>query len=89
MVSGKARFTVGTTTYDAPAGTLVMVPPGVPHAFDNPGDQPVILLCTLTPDLYVQYFRDQRDLIESGKFSPEASAELMSHYATVLAIDEK
>jgi len=46
-------------------------------------------LCTLTPDLYVQYFRDQRDLIASGQFTPEASAQLMSRYATVLADDEK
>src|ERR1700733_15176014 len=27
VVSGTARFTVGETAYDAPAGTLVMVPP--------------------------------------------------------------
>jgi len=89
VVSGTAQFTVGATTYDAPAGTLVMVSPGVPHTFANPGDLPVILLCTLTPDLYVQYFRDQRDLIASGQFTPEASAQLMSRYATVLADDEK
>ena len=31
VVSGTARFTVGETTYDAPAGTLVMIPPGAPH----------------------------------------------------------
>jgi quercetin dioxygenase-like cupin family protein len=76
VVSGTARFTVGTTTYDAPAGTLVMVPPGVPHTFENPGDLPVILLCTLTPDLYVQYFRDLRDLLASGQFTPEAAAHM-------------
>ena len=29
-----------TTTYDASAGTLVMVPPGAPHTFANPGDDP-------------------------------------------------
>ena len=89
VVSGTARFTVGTTTYDAPTGTLVMVPPGVPHTFDNPRDQPVVLLCTLTPDLYVQYFRDQRDLIASGKVTPEAVAQLMSRYATVPATEYK
>ena len=36
VVSGTARFTVGTTTYDAPAGTLAMIPPGAPHTFANP-----------------------------------------------------
>jgi mannose-6-phosphate isomerase-like protein (cupin superfamily) len=28
VVSGRAQFTVGDTTYDAPAGTFVMIPPG-------------------------------------------------------------
>src|SRR5207302_11014612 len=63
VVSGIARFTVGQTDYEAPAGTLVMVPPGAPHTFANPGDQPLVMLNTFTPDLYVQYFRDLRDVI--------------------------
>src|SRR5215469_7561520 len=40
VVSGTARFTVGDTTYDAPAGTLVTVPPGAPLIFANIGEQP-------------------------------------------------
>ncbi len=48
MVSGTARFTVGETTYDAPAGTFAMIPPGAPHTFANPGDQTVVLLNTFT-----------------------------------------
>jgi mannose-6-phosphate isomerase-like protein (cupin superfamily) len=51
VVSGRASFTVGDTTYDAPAGTLVMVPPGAPHTFANPGDEATVLLNTFTPDL--------------------------------------
>src|SRR5580658_354107 len=50
VVSGTARFTVGNTSYDAPAGTLVMVPLGAPHTFANAGDEPAILLNTFTPD---------------------------------------
>jgi pimeloyl-ACP methyl ester carboxylesterase len=49
---------VADTSYDAPAGTFVMIPPGAPHTFANPGDTPAVLLNTFTPDLYVQYFRD-------------------------------
>jgi len=37
--------------HDAQAGTLVMVPPGVPHTFFNPGDQPVVMINTFSPDL--------------------------------------
>ena len=73
VVSGTASFTVGDTTYEAPAGTLVMVPPGAPHTFANPGDEPAVLLNTFTPDLYVQYFRDLRDMIVAGQpFTPES-----------------
>ena len=83
VVAGTARFTVGDTTYEAPAGTLVMIPPGAPHTFANPGDQPAVLLNSFTPDLYVQYFRDLRDMIASGQeLTAENTIETMSRYAT-------
>jgi quercetin dioxygenase-like cupin family protein len=86
VVSGTARFTVGETTYDAPAGAFVMIPPGAPHTFANPSDQAVVLLNTFTPDLYVQYFRDLRDMIAAGRaLTPEATIQVMSRYATVPA----
>jgi quercetin dioxygenase-like cupin family protein len=88
VVSGVARFTVGETTYDAPPRTLVMIPPGVPHTFANPGDEPAILLNTFTPDLYVRYFRDLRDMIASGQpLTPETTIAVMSRFATVPATD--
>ena len=62
VVSGTVRFTIGEQSFDAPARTLVMVPPGAPHTFANPGDEPAVILNTFTPDLYVQYFRDLRDM---------------------------
>jgi pimeloyl-ACP methyl ester carboxylesterase/mannose-6-phosphate isomerase-like protein (cupin superfamily) len=86
VVSGTARFTVGEKSYDAPAGTLIMVPPGAPHTFANPGDQPLILLNTFTPDLYVQYFRELHDLITAGQpLTPQAIEGVMAHYATTPA----
>ena len=63
-----------------------MVPPGVPHTFANPGDQPVVMINTFTPDLYVQYFRDLRDLSPTAPARlPQAAAEVMSRYATSTA----
>jgi mannose-6-phosphate isomerase-like protein (cupin superfamily) len=88
VVSGTARFTVGETTYDAAAGTLVMIPPGAPHTFANPTDAPTVLLNTFTPDLYVQYFRDLQDMIVSGQpLTPQSTAAVMSRYATVPATE--
>jgi quercetin dioxygenase-like cupin family protein len=83
VVSGHARFTVGETDYEAPAGTLVMIPPGAPHTFANPTDQPTVLLNTFTPDLYVGYFRDLRDMIASGQtLDNEAIVKVMRNYET-------
>jgi mannose-6-phosphate isomerase-like protein (cupin superfamily) len=87
VVSGTARFTVGQTDYDAPPGTLVMIPPGVPHTFANPGDQPVVMINTFTPDLYVQYFRDLREMIAGGRTVVEAAGEAMARYATTVSDD--
>ena len=83
VVSGTARFTVGDTEYEAPPGTLVMVPPGAPHTFANPGDQPLVMVNTFTPDLYVQYFRDLRDAAAAGRpLTGEEITQVMSRYAT-------
>ncbi len=88
IVSGMVRFTVGTTDYDAPAGTLVMVPPGAPHTFANPTDEPAVMVSTFTPDLYVQYFRDLRDMIAGGEeLTPQRHIETMRRYATEPATD--
>ncbi|RCH59654.1 cupin domain-containing protein [Streptomyces sp. SDr-06] len=88
VVSGTVHFTIGETTHVAPAGTLAMIPPGAPHTFANPGDTPAVLLNTFTPDLYVQYFRDLRDMIAAGQeLTPESTITVMSHYATEPATD--
>jgi mannose-6-phosphate isomerase-like protein (cupin superfamily) len=89
VVSGTARFTIGDASHDAPAGTLAMIPPGAPHTFANPGDEPLVLLNTFTPDLYVQYFRDLRELAGPGSGpgdgappTAEAVGQVMGRYAT-------
>lgn len=83
VISGTVRFTVGDEDYDATAGTLVMVPPGAPHTFANTTDQPAVMLSTFTPDLYVQYFRDLRDMFAGGRApTPGDSIRTMSRYAT-------
>jgi pimeloyl-ACP methyl ester carboxylesterase/quercetin dioxygenase-like cupin family protein len=83
VVSGTVRFTSGQKTFDAPARTLVMVPPGAPHGFANPDDEPAVILNTFTPDLYVQYFRDLRDMTAGGQPpSAELIADVMARYAT-------
>jgi quercetin dioxygenase-like cupin family protein len=83
VVAGTVRFTSGDTWFDAQARTLVMVPPGAPHSFGNPADEPAIVLNTFTPDLYIGYFRELRDQIAAGhQPSAELIRETMRHYGT-------
>jgi quercetin dioxygenase-like cupin family protein len=83
VVSGTVRFTSGGTWFDAPARTLVMVPPGAPHSFANLADEPAIVLNTFTPDLYIGYFRELRDQIAAGRpLSAELIGETTRHYAS-------
>ncbi|BBA95896.1 hypothetical protein RVR_946 [Actinacidiphila reveromycinica] len=88
VVSGTVHFTVGEAVHVAPAGTLAMIPPGAPHTFANHGDEPAVILNTFTPDLYVRYFRDLRDMIAGGgELTARATIDVMSRYATEPADD--
>lgn len=52
------------------------------------GDEPAVMLNTFTPDLYVNYFRDLRDMIAGGQeLTAQATVGAMSRYATVPATD--
>lgn len=82
VVSGTARFSVGGTQREAPAGTFVSVPIGAEHTFANPGDEPAVILNTFTPDLYVGYLRDLGKLAASGEMTSEAILAVMARYAT-------
>jgi pimeloyl-ACP methyl ester carboxylesterase/mannose-6-phosphate isomerase-like protein (cupin superfamily) len=83
VVSGTVRFTSGPTSFDAPARTLVMVPPGAAHSFANPGDSPAVILNTFTPDHYIGYFRELHDQIAAGQPpSAELVARTMARYGT-------
>jgi mannose-6-phosphate isomerase-like protein (cupin superfamily) len=86
VVSGTAQFTIGTDTFLGQPGALAMIPPGAPHTFANPGDEPLVLVNTFTPDLYVRYFHDMAGLWADGTPpSPEAAAAVMGRYATEVA----
>ena len=82
VIAGTARFTVGSTQREAPAGTFVSVPIGAEHTFANTGEEPAIILNTFTPDLYVGYFRDLGRLAATGDMTPEAILAVMARYAT-------
>jgi len=84
VVSGTVRFISAAEHLDVPAGELVTAPIGTPHTFANPEpSQSATMLCTVSPDRYVSYFRELGALARRGEeTSPSAILEVMSHYAT-------
>jgi mannose-6-phosphate isomerase-like protein (cupin superfamily) len=44
ILQGELTFVVGGDEVSAPAGTFVLIPPGVEHGFRNPTEQPVRIL---------------------------------------------
>lgn len=83
VISGTVRFTSGHTVHDAPAGSLVLIPPGAGHTFENASDEAAVMLSTFSPSFYVQYFRDLAEMIASGQaMTPESVGEIMSRYTT-------
>ncbi|MGW0003488.1 cupin domain-containing protein [Nocardia grenadensis] len=58
VLTGIAEFFLDGTPTTAPAGSLVVVPPGMPHAFGAAPGSPVDLLIVLTPGVQrFEYFR--------------------------------
>ena len=84
VTEGKMRFSTGSENVDAEAGTVVVVPIGVPHTFSNPFEQPAAFIGLMTPDLYIQYFRDvgQLPLDRYGVPGAAEVARVMARYAT-------
>jgi mannose-6-phosphate isomerase-like protein (cupin superfamily) len=85
VVTGTVLFTSGTDEFLATAGSLVTAPIGDAHTFGNPdGDAPATLLCSVTPERYLGYFRELRDLGPGpdGMLNPSAVLEIMARYAT-------
>ena len=81
IVSGTPTFTCGGETVEARPGMLITVPPGTPHTFANPGATESVMLCTVTPDLYIGYFRELATL-PPGPPDPAVIGAIMSRYAT-------
>ncbi len=85
VVTGTVRFTSGTDTLLAPAGSLVTAPIGEPHTFANADDdEPALLLCTVTPEKYIGYFRELAGLRpgSDGVLDPAQVLAVMQRYAT-------
>jgi mannose-6-phosphate isomerase-like protein (cupin superfamily) len=86
VTKGPLRFTSGDDFVDVETGSCVTVPAGVPHTFSNPFPEPARFIATMTPDLFVEYFRDLAQLPagENGLPSPADIGRTMAKYDTTV-----
>ena len=49
VIRGFYRFRCGDEEFDAPPGTVVVLPPYVPHSWRNISDEPGQMFATVTP----------------------------------------
>ncbi len=84
VVSGTVRFRSANDNLNVGPGGYLTAPVGLPHTFGNPDpDQPAVMLCTVTPDRYVNYFRELALATQGGQpLEPAVVLEIMSRYAT-------
>ena len=85
ILTGTVRFTSGREDMLATPDTLVTAPIGAPHTFANADDQaPASLLCTVTPERYIGYFKEVATLRPGpdGRLDPADILAVMSRYAT-------
>ena len=84
VTQGKLRFRSGDESIDVATGGCVTVPSGTPHTFSNPFSEPGTFIGTMTPDLYVDYFRDLAKLPtdSEGRLNPADLGQTMAKYST-------
>jgi len=83
VLAGEFELRAGDQARRARPGTLVFVPPGVPHAFSNPTDEPARLLLLMSPPGHDRYFAELADILKrSGPPDTDAIAALRLRYDT-------
>ena len=56
VLEGDFRLQLGDDVHEAPEGTLMYIPPGTPHCFQNAGEHPGRLLVFFTPSGMEHFF---------------------------------
>jgi len=63
VVSGRMGAIIAEEVVDAGPGEFVIKPRGIPHAFWNAGDEATVVLETISPGGFEQYFADLAPLL--------------------------
>jgi quercetin dioxygenase-like cupin family protein len=83
VLDGEFELRAGEEVRRMLPGSVMFVPPGVPHGFSNPTDKPATLLLIMSPANFDQYFVELADILaHSGPPDTDAIADLRRRYDT-------
>jgi quercetin dioxygenase-like cupin family protein len=89
VLDGTLHLTVGDRAIDAPAGSYILVPPGVVHTFANTSDAPVRFLNLNAPGGWERYLRDLAAAARTGALPGSAEfAQVVAQHDFVLPADK-
>ena len=86
VLAGRLGVQVGDTVHEAGPGDTVVKPRGIPHAFWNPGDEPVRFLELITPSGFEEYFAELEPILGAGG-APDIPALLTLQARYALSMD--
>ncbi len=85
ILEGTLRVMVDGGEIEAPAGSYILVPPGVVHTFANTSEEPVRFLNLNAPGGWENYLRDLAGAMRAGAMPGTAAfAEIVAKYDFVI-----
>jgi quercetin dioxygenase-like cupin family protein len=82
VISGSVVFQVGEDTVTAEAGSYVIKPRGVPHAFWNPGSEPARVMELHVPATFAHYYDEAGAILTDSAMTPQERREALdAHHA--------
>ena len=81
LLQGEIEVTLGDQSMRAVPGVMALLPRGIPHGFTNVGDTPSIVIDTILPGAFDNYFAEMAALYESGEPTEEEVDALSEKYS--------
>jgi quercetin dioxygenase-like cupin family protein len=84
VVEGEFQVRAGDRMLRARPGDVILIPPGAPHGYGNPGDSPAKMLVLISPaGVHDHYFEELAELLaKPGPPDIQAIADLRQRYDT-------
>lgn len=81
VLEGEIEVSLGDQTMVAVPGVMALLPRGIPHGFTNVGDTPSVVLDTILPGQFDNYFVEMAALYNNGEPTQEEVDALSEKYS--------